>query len=84
MPLQMGKNGQNKMPLPAPKVGSSTELMLNPGTRYVVIRYPKLTRTNMHHFSGNLERFSDHELVGGEDYNSKYSELSKYSDLRND
>ena len=68
MPLQMGMNGQNKMLLPAPKVGSSTESMLNPGTRYVVIRNPKLTRTNMHHLSGNLERFSDHKLVGGENY----------------
>ena len=43
----------------------------NPGTRYVVIRNPKLNQANMHFLSAMLDKFSPHELVGGEDRQGK-------------
>ena len=43
----------------------------NPGTRYVVIRNPKLNQANMHFLSAMLDKFSPHKLVGGEDRQGK-------------
>ena len=44
---------------------------VNAGTCYNVVRNPKLTRENVHNLSGIIEKFSDYQLVGGEDDTGK-------------